>query len=718
MLKFNLLFISAFLLSNLYSNTSNAQTKIWGVGTSVGVADAEFQNPFIQDTIGPYAPTSWTAISVYEDWGNTSPGNAFWERSLLGYSRDYYSNPPYAAAQSPLPSPSQANGVAIFDSGYMDNDSTASIGVGSSPAGHRGELISPRIDLTGYTDSALVIKFFSKFSANTTANTNELSVSLSTDDGTTWTSFDYREIQQGGVADFIAVPMPTVTAGVSNLTQCRIRFVFDTYYYYAMVDDITIEVAPDYDIAIGRPSLLNNSLEGRADIVRLGGSQYHALSNLDPNSLDEWFWGAKILNYGGKNIYPTDHPKMYVSIDFYDSANNLTADVYLDTMSLDTMLAGEYDGYLHTAPLRDINFIMNHGAGSYEVKYWVAHDNPDAFTYNDTIYHTFNVTSAAAPFISKGSLRSDGHVGMSRPFFPRGSQSNDITVFEWGSVYYFPKGQTNAINIDSVEFRHYIHRTYSGPASHTLSVNIYKLVDGSGSTAANGRLNLDELTLVAFNQITISGLDTIPAPSSGVGVVSNFVDPVTGAPFTGFDDDGWYYISVREEPSATGGPSFVTYQTGLWLGASEVNYALNAINRAPDTVINPSPLVVADVVSTNPSVYWNGFSEGTYVPSLGIHLTPDSTITTIATIENDEQAELFVSPNPASKQLTIKVEFESARDVQYIFTDAMGRVLSTFSSDQVTVETQTIDIEPFPAGVYFLTAKTDQGKIVERIIKE
>lgn len=721
MFKFNLFFtcILTLVLTSLSFLDLNAQTKIWGVGTTVGVADAEFQNPFIQDTIGPYSSTAWTAMSIYENWGGTSPGNAFWERSLLGYSRDYYSNPPFAAPATPLPSPSQTNGVAIFDSGYMDNDSTASIGVGSSPGQHRGELISPRIDLSGYTDSALVIKFFSKYSANNSA-TNELSVSMSTDDGATWSDpFDYREIQLEEFADFVAIPMPNVTAGVSNLSQCRLRFVFDTYYYYAMIDDITIEIAPDYDIAIGRPSTLNTSRLGKSDIVRLGGSRYRALSNIDPTNLKEWFWGAKLINYGGKTIYPSDNPKMYLSIDFYDLANNMTPNVYLDTMNLDTLLAGEYTGSTFIKGLKDINFISNNGAGSYRVKYWVSHDNADAFTYNDTVYHTFDITPTTTPFISKGALRSDGRVTVSRAFFPRTTppgQTSNITLFEWGSVYYFPKGQSNVINIDSIEFRYYIDNGYVGPASHTLAVNIYRLRDGSGATAANGILDMDELTLVGSNQVTLSGLDTLPAPSYGVGVASNFVDAI-GNPLTSLDDDGWYYIAIREEPAAMGGPASVTLKTGLWLGAHASNYALNTFRTAPDTIINPAPLIVSDVPATSPTSYWSGFGTD-FVPSIGIHLTPDSTTTNIAMVENSPNISLVITPNPTIKELTIDLKLDVAQDVEYILTNAIGRVLMTFKSEQVMLEKKTINLETIPPGAYFLTAKTKQGNLTQKVIKQ
>lgn len=713
MLKFNLLFISALILASLYSIDINAQTKIWGVGTTVGVADAEFQNAFIQDTIGPYDPASWTAISVYESFGNVTPGNAFWERSLLGYSRDFYSNPPYAAT-TVLPSPSQANGIAIFDSGYMDNDSTASIGVGTSPAGHRGELISPRIDLSGYTDSALVIKFFSLFNPNTPANTNEVSVGLSTDDGVTWTSLDYREMQQAETADFIAVPMPNVTTGVSNLTQCRIRFVFDSYYYYAMVDDITIEMAPDYDIAIGQPSPLNSSLLGQSDIVRIGGNQYYPLSNIDPTDLKEWFWGAKLINFGGKTLYPQDESRLYVSIDFYeDNTGTLTTDVYTDSMNIDTLEAGEYDGITAIEYLDDLNFIVNNGAGEYRVKYWVAHKNEDASSHNDTVYHSFNITSTNSSYLSKAGVYSvDNRVDYSRRYFPG---NGEYTHFEWGSAYYFPKGQTNNIIIDSIDFRYFIPASYNGLDSQTLIVNIYTIDDGSGATAANGFIQDDELTLVAEGYVLLSNLTAMASNSYGVATATSFVDAL-GNRLGTLNDEEMYFISILQTPSSGGGASF-NYSNGISIAGEYQNYALNRFMSIPDTILINTSRVTEAALGQTPTSYGWGYGLDN-VPSIGIHFTPDSTITTIAEVETVAPFSLEVSPNPATKEINISVDFESARDVEYILTDAAGHVLNTFNSTQVTTETQTINIEQFPAGVYFLTAHTDQGKVTQRVMKQ
>lgn len=132
----------------------------------------------------------------------------------------------------------------------MDNGGVAgAFGTGTAPTDHRGELISPRIDLSGYMDSALVIQFYALYRD---FQIGELSVAVSVDDGQTWAATeDFRsaipDLTQGNARVLFA----GVTAGVANLSQCRIKFVFDGNYYFALVDDVTIEVAPTYDISMG-----------------------------------------------------------------------------------------------------------------------------------------------------------------------------------------------------------------------------------------------------------------------------------------------------------------------------------------------------------------------------------------------------------------------------------------------------------------------------------
>lgn len=708
MIKFNLFFACALILANLCTIGVNAQTKIWGAGASAGSADGEFQNAFIQTgVLGSYSPTTWTALSVNENGGSVTPGNAYWKKSLLGYSEGFY------AGNAPMPSPSQTNGVAIFDSGFMDNNGTNVQGTGTSPAGHKGELVSPRIDLTGYANMPVVVQFFSEYRD---FQINELSVSMSTDDGLTWnTPFDYRILQASSSAGMVRVMMPDITNGVANLTQCRVRFVFDNNYYYAMIDDVTIETAPAYDLAMGNADPNGSLLVDNGDFVKMGGNRYQALSNLDPTNLKEWFWGGKVVNYGAQTILPQDNAKIHVAIDFFDEITNaLTPDVYLDSMDIDTLVGGAAGGSSLIDYVDNLNFITTNGKGNYRVKYWVSHDNLDAISTNDTVFHTFTITGTVTSYISKARrAASDGRVFSSRSIFPSGGS---LSAFEYGSVYYFPKGSSNGLAIDSIEFRYQVPNGYTGPATESLAVKIYRLTDGSGGSASNGVLDSDELVEVGLGIASLTGLGTTTAAGSfGLGVVTSLFD-ASGVPFNTLDDHGLYYISLLQSPSAFGGAGTFTSSTSIWFGADEYNYYMNAAMSLQDTIINPSPSATTDAGGST-TWFWTGFGAD-LVPSIGIHMAPFPLSTNNPMIETGEDIGLSVFPNPVMTTLNFKVEFEEARDVRYILTDVSGRVLLLFNSDNVIEETKSINIEQFPTGIYFLTAETEKGSRTQRIIKK
>lgn len=201
------------------SSSQNKSSLIWGAGSLGGTAPiGEFSTAF--NTAG-----SWTATSYYD--ANGAPGNAFWTRSTLGYSQGAY-----WGGTTPINSPSAANGVAIFDSDFMDNGGVqGNFGLGSSPSAHSGLLLSPAIDLTGYTDSALTLKFYtfrSDFSVT------EFSVGFSTDGGATYSTTSIPNLISNSTEGFVEITLPNATAGVVNLTDCRIRFVFDGDYYFAI----------------------------------------------------------------------------------------------------------------------------------------------------------------------------------------------------------------------------------------------------------------------------------------------------------------------------------------------------------------------------------------------------------------------------------------------------------------------------------------------------
>jgi hypothetical protein len=720
MVKINLMRFAALAFTVFFMGTSaDAQTKIWGVGSAAGVADAEFSAPFINTgafTAGDN-PGSWTALSVNENVGTgqttVTPGNAYWVRNLTGNSIGAYNG----TAPTPVSSPSRLNGVALFDSDFLDNDGVAgAFGTGTSPAAHRGELISPRIDLTGYTDSSLTIQFYTLYRD---FRQTELSISVSTDDGQNWTATnDFRSSVANSEEGFARILFNDVTAGVANLTQCRIRFTFDGNYYFALVDDITIEISPEYDLALGNPEPGGTTVGESITNAKVGSNRYNALDNIvHANDLREFLWGSKAINNGSEDILPSDSAAIHLNIDFTDPITGaVITGVYTDVMYYDSVIvSGDIVGQTVVDHLDDISFISVYGSGDYRITYWLDHKNLDGNTANDTTRHTFTVTDDSAPlrnYVSKARLSIDGGVFASRSIFPGTTSTapQPFSAWEYGSVYFFPRGETDTITIDSVGFRYYLPNGFTGDASQTLFCNVYEL-DPSNGVLTDGTFLLQ----TGLASIPLTGLGTTTATGAyHYTTVTGFVNAGGTGAMPGLKDNSFYYVSILTDPSLTTGGVFGSNDVP-WLGADDgLNYSLNANETVIDSVINPSPISVTDAGST-PSWNWVGFGAD-IVPSIGLFLDIKPKPVSVSTVYAPEGATFNVYPNPATDVLNFNFEAEEATDVMYILTDLSGRVLNITQSTNVTSETKSIDVSNLPAGVYMLTAKAANQNWTEKVI--
>lgn len=280
--------------TTLYSQNYVSTIPHWGAAAGVGVSEGEFATPILQSTTpGNYDPNSWTALSVNESDGTVTPGAAFWTRSLTGFSAGAY-----WGGVIPISSPSSANGVAIFDSDFMDNGGVAgALGTGTSPGAHRGELISPRIDLSNSINSPIMVEFFSLYRL---FQVSELSVSISVDDGLTWAeTIDYTSSSVNTLSqeEWIRLDFENALVGVTNASQCRIRFTFDGEYYFAIVDDVTLYNQPsvrgfvfnDFD---NDCTIDTNELGGGARLVTINPGGITVLT------ANNGYWGIDSLPNG------------------------------------------------------------------------------------------------------------------------------------------------------------------------------------------------------------------------------------------------------------------------------------------------------------------------------------------------------------------------------------------------------------------------------------
>lgn len=593
------------------SQTPMAQS-FWGAGSAVGVADGEFANAFVNagTFVSGDNPTSWTALSVNESDGAVTPGNAYWVRSLLGQSVGAYS-----AGLQPMPSPSQANGVALFDSDFLDNGGAplpGGAGAGTSPGAHTGSLISPRIDLSGYTDLPITANFYSEYREY---QFNELSVSLSTDDGATWTTIDYRNFQGSQSPGFVSVNFLDVTAGVANLTQCRMKFTFDGYYYYAMVDDVSLVETALHDLTIAMELDNGNNLRDSEYQLIISNNRHFPIAQMNTHHL---LFGANVKNYGANKVLESDNAMLNVEIQ--ENQSGTWVAVHSQNTNIDTV-----DTSVGTKVWDTLNTTSWATIGDFRTRY-VTSLASDENADNDTVYHYFSINDNE--YASKVSSGVDEKPLATRQIFPGGTT---FSSFEYGSMFEFSNLSNSPMSIDSISFRYYVPNAYTGPASTTLFLNVYRFEDGSNGGNADGFLDDDdgsELVLVGLTTVSLTGLGTtFPLGTYQVGVGENLVDASTGSPLEGLTD-GYYLFTIMNQPSLTGGAATFDSNTSIWFGASEeASYGINTgLTGVGEVIGHPSPLKVTDGTGTG---VWNWIGFGASItPSLGVHLSCEAIQTT------------------------------------------------------------------------------------------
>lgn len=562
-------------------------TLIWGHGAATGAVLGEFQNNFVQG--GPATSTAWAAVSINESNGSVTPGNAYWTRSTLGYSQGAY-----WGGTTPVTSTTQSNGVAIFDSDFLDNGGVAgAFGAGTSPGNHKGELISPTIDLTGYTDVPLAVNFFVFYRD---FNITEFSVGLSTDGGTTWTNKPIASLITPMTQGNVSALFPNVTTGVTNLTNCRIKFTFDGYYYFYILDDVSISTAEPYDLKIQKANPTSGVTSGDYESMIIGGNVFSLANQINP--FDQRI-GANVKNGGSQTVLPTDNATLNTTIQRNVGGNWST--VHSQVINIDTVNGGNDDGKAFFANLSNTSWMT---VGDYRVIYAtsLAQDNNAS---NDSLIQSFAITD---DYLSKVELSTQGDPFFTRSVFPGGTNFNRI---EFGSIFSSPNGGSDQLTMESVDCIVRTPANYTGATTQILNSYVYEWIDGSGTGALDGFINnRSELSLVGSGSDTLGGL----VPGTYYSSLMDLNSTVSSGDVVMLNGKN-YLVTISIE-----GNQF-TSATNLWFGASENrrSYAMNSINSsASNLFLTPSQLFIEDGAGVENS-FSNGFGTDMQ-PSFGVNI--------------------------------------------------------------------------------------------------
>lgn len=576
------------------TNYKKSGSLVWGAGSSNGAALGEFSTPFTtQDT----STTNWIVKSVYESGGAVTPGSAFWVRNLTGYSAGAYWQ-----GTTPHGSSSQANGSALFDSDFLDNNGIpGAFGTGASPSVHKGELISPPIDLTGYTNQALIVKFFTFYRSFQISN---LGVSLSVDGGITYSHANILNNSINFTEQTVSILFPTITTGVSNLTNCRLKFTFEGDYYFAFIDDVSIETAEAIDLTIEEADNSGNTVAADFKDLQVINNRHFSVNQL----VDHHFrYGANVKNKGYGKVIQSDNAMLNVKIQRNNLGNWLT--VYQDSTSIDTLnTVGLGRPFIDTIKVKNWATI-----GAYRVIYTTS-CNSDNNPSNDTLMQYFSLNDDQ--YFSKVDV-TNGLPSFDRQIFPGGGP---FKKFEFGSMFSFPNGQASNLALDSVSLIYYTPNNYTGANSIILKVNLYEFNDGINGATKNGFIDnsglKNELKLIATGSKTLTNLNL----GAYAGTSIQLTDTSTNTTKPLLIDNKYYFVSLELDAGLNSITDFNSTNM-IWFGASTAkSYSMNYSGIDSNNVIPlPSTIFLTDASSISSS---NSIGFGMdIIPSFGIFTT-------------------------------------------------------------------------------------------------
>lgn len=200
---------------------------------------------------------------------DTTPSNEFGSVGSCGFN------------SVPINSPSASNGFVIFDANFWDAIEGPcggdNIGTGPSPAPHFATLTTPSFSLED--ESTVVLSFVQQYRHFNT----ETSVQVSVDNGDTWTSVHVNPTNQNSQSssgEWINIDISAVAGGQANV---KVRFTFDGFYYWWLLDDITI-----YRPAVNNLELVTgyySGYDGQSEPAGYGKMEYTGYPSIMPPTL-------------------------------------------------------------------------------------------------------------------------------------------------------------------------------------------------------------------------------------------------------------------------------------------------------------------------------------------------------------------------------------------------------------------------------------------------
>lgn len=515
-------------------------------------------------------PTGWTntASNMAGLWeyrgATTTPNTSVGSRGA------------YATANDPITSPTAATGFVIFDSDYLDNGGTPG-NVGPAVAPHFASLTTSSINLA--SNPSVELSFYQYYRKFTGLSTGEPEapatyVSFSNDGGTTWSDrialnrdvwVNYATAED----DMVSLNVSSYIGGAAN---AKIRFDWDGDYYFWMIDDIELNVAPVNEIRL--TPLYSGGGAPAIDVANAdtnySGKYGMEVSNDLANQIKGYSFDANVINYG-----TAAQTNVKLTVNILDANNTLVTSVSSPIKA--SLASGDTLTY---ADLNTMSSPWTAGttAATYRIAYMVT--STEGALATDTINYSVSATHMA---LDRGTFfNSFGNANTAFAVFNLYEFSQDVAV---GSIRIRLAGSTVAggkIDVYILETSPY-DRTANPPSA---------LLGGAAST------------------VTISQAD-VTAGFIDVPVTDGFSDRVSllagtyifyvGFPSTTPRVSIWNDVSIDQPGGMSQYYSSSTTSTQQWYSGNLGSNTCNALAIRP-LIVNSKFSVAEETLKSSVSV--------------------------------------------------------------------------------------------------------------------
>lgn len=626
-------------------------------------------------------------ISTWVNAGFTATGspspNANWEYrgpstnpNVSQGSRGFYSGVNNATpTNSPILSPSAANGFVIFDSDFLDNGNTSTVGAGSAPAPHVGTLESPVINLSAHPNVVIELYSYAR-----TFN-SFFHVAFSSDGGLTYPDSirigSQFPVNTATPRDFRT--LANVSSFIGGESNVKIKLIFDGRnpqsatanpgLYFWMVDDIAIKTAPNTLFSFQEARDASNNVIELFDVTADNPVVWYN------------FFGGGTVPPG---VYPISTTRQARGISFNTNIRNIGAAPQTNVQfTVDIFESGNLVTSLSSpaAPLIAPGDIVT--AATFTTNFWTP-------AQNGLYACVFKVVSDSLTAANNGPNSIDG-----RP----------DTVFI--------NVANNSFGVDFNRFNNALGTTQLGSDGSAMAVR-FEGLQGSFDQALGARLGLSNLTQAGaqvefkvYRNLDLSGglplasaTKTITAADISQGFAEvEFYNPITN---TGQVD--------MEYPNASPISSF--QDSAFWLVAEffSSNNQFRVMVRNDRTTFSPFQTLM---YNSNSNSWFSRYTNSRNFsrPHLRM-ITCEANSACRFNVEKIETntSDIRYYPNPSTGRLNIEFRNMNSEMATLRINDLSGKLVHREMARTNNSGAHQMDLSNLASGIYILSVEVD-GKI-------